>query len=346
MTNPVSHTFEEIISQPKAWAQALEVTRAQSEEITRFWDENPKMQVVFTGCGSTHYLSLAAAALIQELTGRGARGVPAGELFLYPASFYEVNHSHIMVAVSRSGTTSETLAAVKRFKRAGGGPVLVITNYGDSPLARLGDLTIAIPAGQEVSVAQTRSFASMYVAASAFAAQVAGREDLLDAMERLPAIGSKILETSQPLAKKIGNNLDLDRFYYLGSGPRYGLACETNLKMKEMTLTHSEPFHFMEFRHGPMSMVTGTGMVIGMLSSTQRSHEQVVLDHMKSLGGNVFSLAESDADINFSSGLPEAVCNVLYLPPLQLMSYYRSVAKGLNPDKPTHLSAVVELDLE
>jgi glucosamine--fructose-6-phosphate aminotransferase (isomerizing) len=246
-----------------------------------------------------------------------------------------VEQPQILIAVSRSGTTSETLAAVKRFKRAESGPVVAITNYGDSPLADLGDLTIAIPAGQEVSVAQTRSFASMYLAASAFAAQVAGRDDLLGAMAELPAIGSKLLETSHSLAKTIGSNLDLDRFYYLGSGPRYGLACETN-----------QPFHFMEFRHGPMSMVTGTSMVIGMLSSTQRSHEQAVLNHMESLGGNVFSLAESDADINFSSGLPEAARNVLYLPPLQLMSYYRAVAKGLNPDSPTHLSAVVELNLE
>jgi glucosamine--fructose-6-phosphate aminotransferase (isomerizing) len=67
---------------------------------------------------------------------------------------------------------------------------------------------------------------------------------------------------------------------------------------------------------------------------------------MGALGGNVISLAESDADLSFASGLPEAVRNVLYLPPLQLMAYFRAVAKGLNPDNPMHLSAVVELELE
>jgi glucosamine--fructose-6-phosphate aminotransferase (isomerizing) len=251
-----------------------------------------------------------------------------------------------MVAISRSGTTSETLAAVERFRKAGGGPVVVITNYGDSPLAKLGNLTIAIPAGQEESVAQTRSFASMYVAVVAIAILVAGKDDLLGAMARLPAIGEKLLDTAQPMAQSVGCNLDLDRFYFLGSGPRYGLACETNLKMKEMTLTHSEPFHFMEFRHGPMSMVSKNSMVIGLLSSSQRGHEQAVLRDMGALGGNVISLAESDADLSFASGLPEAVRNVLYLPPLQLMAYFRAVAKGLNPDNPMHLSAVVELELE
>jgi glucosamine--fructose-6-phosphate aminotransferase (isomerizing) len=307
MTTLGMHTFEEIISQPKAWAQALEVSRAQGDDINRLWSAHSEIEVLFTGCGSTYYLSLAAAALFQELTGRGARAHPAGELFLYPGSAYEAEQPQFLVAISRSGTTSETIAAAKRFREAGRGPVVVITNYGGTPLADLGDLTITIPAGQEESVAQTRSFASMYIAAVAFAARVAGRDELLDAMTGLPATGEQLLETSQPLAKTIGENLDFDRFYFLGSGPRYGIACETNLKMKEMTLTHSEPFHFMEFRHGPMSMVTRTAVVIGLRSAVQLSYEQAVLEDMKALGGNIFSLAESDADVNFSSGLPEAV---------------------------------------
>lgn len=345
MAKPGVHTYEEIVSQPKAWEQALEVTRYQAEAIRRLWVPKPQGRLIFTGCGSTHYLSLALAALFQELTGLGARAVPAGELFMYPASAYEAHTSHILVAVSRSGTTSETIAAVKRFREAGRGSVIVITNYAETPLAEMGDLVIAIPAGQEESVAQTRSFASMYVAGVALAALSAGREDLLDAMQALPRLGSRLLEESHALARRMGENLDLDRFYFLGSGPRYGLACETNLKMKEMTLTHSEPFHFLEFRHGPMSMVTGTAAVIGMRSETQCAYEQAVLDDMRSLGGQVVSLAEAEADLVFSSGLPESIRNVLYLPPLQLMAFYRSITKGLDPDRPQNLSAVVELDL-
>ena len=115
--------------------------------------------------------------------------------------------------------------------------------------------------------------------------------------------------------------------------------------MKEMTLTHSEPFHFFEFRHGPMSMVADSAAIIGMRSSVNASHEQTVLDEMGNLGGRVLSLAETDADVSFSSQLPEEVRNVLYLPVLQLMAYYRAMAKGLNPDQPRNLNAVVELAL-
>jgi glucosamine--fructose-6-phosphate aminotransferase (isomerizing) len=345
MAKPGMYTYEEIVSQPKAWEQALALTRLQGESIRQLWKPQPQGRLIFSGCGSTYYLSLALAALFQELTGLGARAVPAGELFLYPSSAYEAHMSHILVAVSRSGTTSETTAAVKRFREAGRGSVIVITNYAESPLAAMGDLVIAIPAGQEKSVAQTRSFASMYVAGVALSVLAAGRKDLLEAMNALPGLGTRLLEESQPLARRLGEDLELDRFYFLGSGSRYGLACETNLKMKEMTLTHSEPFHFLEFRHGPMSMVTRSAAVIGMCSQVQRGYEQAVLEDMRSLGGQVVSLAESEADLAFHSGIPESIRNVLYLPPLQLMAFYRSIAKGLDPDRPQNLSAVVQLDL-
>ncbi len=147
------------------------------------------------------------------------------------------------------------------------------------------------------------------------------------------------------LAQKFGGNLDFDRFYFLGSGVRYGLACEVNLKMKEMTLTHSEPFHFLEFRHGPMSMVTERALIVGLVSERNSSHELAVLNEMQALGGTVLALGESGLDVCFDSGLPEAGRAVLYLPVLQLMAFYRSLAKGLNPDCPTNLTAVVKLNL-
>jgi glucosamine--fructose-6-phosphate aminotransferase (isomerizing) len=204
--------------------------------------------------------------------------------------------------------------------------------------------TIAIAAGQERSIAQTRSFASMYVATTAMAAVLAERSDMLDAMRGLPEVGDRLIARYDDLARSIGSDLDLDRFYFLGSGPRYGLACETNLKMKEMTLTHSEPFHFLEFRHGPKSMVGESTLTIGLLSDVNRAPEAAVLDEMRQLGGRTLSLAESDADVTFGSGLPASVRNVLYLPILQLMAYHRAMAKDLNPDEPAHLDAVVQLD--
>jgi len=334
---PEYATYREIKSQTEAWAQALDVVNASA--LPKAGDYE---QVLFTGCGSTYYLSLAAAALYQELTGRTARAVPGGELLLNSQTVL-TNQKTLLVAISRSGTTTETVKAVEKFTAEKRGGVVVISNY-DEVLSRLADVNIVIDKGQEESVAQTRSFASMYVAVTAFCARMAKRHDLLSAMHGLPKAGERLIKNYESFAKSIGENLDFDRFYFLGSSIRYGLACEVNLKMKEMTLTHSEPFHFLEFRHGPMSMVNENAVVVGMLSDANRVHEAKVLEEMKELGGTVASVGEKEADIQFESEIPESIRGVLYLPVLQLMAFYRSVAKGLNPDRPTNLTAVVKLD--
>ena len=333
-------TYTEIISQTEAWREAIAVTRAASLPNSEKYE-----QVVFAGCGSTYYLSLAAAALYQELTGRMARAVPSGELLLNSQTVLRDNISQLLVAISRSGTTTETVRAVEKFKKEKRGVVIVISNY-DEVLSQFGDVNIIIPRGQEESVAQTRSFASMFVATTAMCARMAGRSDLVNAMSALPEVGQRLMiRDFEPVARELGENLSYDRFYFLGSGIRYGLACEVNLKMKEMTLTHSEPFHFLEFRHGPMSMVNQNAVVVGMLSDANLSHEKAVLNEMQALGGKIVSLAESNANVSFKSQIPEQVRGVLYLPALQLMAYYPSLAKGLNPDRPTNLTAVVKLDL-
>jgi len=331
------YTYKEIKSQTEAWVQALDVTTASDLPKAGGYD-----QVLFTGCGSTYYLSLAAAALYQELMGQPAKAVPGGELLLNSGTVL-TDKKTLLVAISRSGTTTETVRAVEKFKNEKRGDVVVISNYNEA-LSRMADVNIVINKGQERSVAQTRSFASMYVAVTAFAAKMAERDDLVDAMKKLPEVGDRILGVYEKYAKVVGENLNFDRFYFLGSGSRYGLACEVNLKMKEMTLTHSEPFHFLEFRHGPMSMVNQNAVVVGMLSDKNRIHEAKVLSEMKELGGTVVSLGETEADVCFESGIPESVRGVLYLPVLQLMAFHRSVTKGLNPDRPANLTAVVKLD--
>jgi glutamine---fructose-6-phosphate transaminase (isomerizing) len=338
-----SFTYNEITTQPDAWAEALEVVQRNRNPIMDLLKEDFQ-QIVFTGCGSTYYLSLSAAALFQSMTGLSSRAVPGGELLLNPSTCLNQENT-LLVAISRSGSTTETIKAVEKFKRERRGKVVVITNYGDEPLAGLADLTLEIPKGQETSVAQTRSFASMYVAVTAMTALAAGKQDELSAMKLLPAVGKRLLSDYASYSREIGGDLSIDRIYFLGSGIRYGIACETNLKMKEMTLTHSEPFHFLEFRHGPMSMVTPNTVVVGMLSDENRSHEQKVLDEMCGLGGRIISLAETEATVSFNSNVPESVRGVLYLPVLQLIAFERSVAKQLNPDRPTNLTKVIQLNL-
>ncbi len=332
-------TYREITGQTQAWAQALDLVR-RVDLGSGVRNNHP---VVYCGCGSTYYLSLSAAALFQELTGRAARAVPGGELLLNPGN-YLTDESTLLIAVSRSGRTTETVNAVRNFKKEKRGDVIVISNY-EELLSGSADSKIIISAGQEQSVAQTRSFASLYVAATALGARMAGRNDLLDAMAALPDAGEQLLGKYAAFAKELGQRPGFDRVYFLGSGIRFGLACEANLKMKEMSLTHSEAFPFLEFRHGPMSMVGTNTLILGLVSESNARHEQAVLAEMRGLGATTVSLGQSGAEIAFECGIPEPVRGVLYLPVLQMLAFHRSLTKGLNPDRPNNLTAVVKLAL-
>ena len=201
-------------------------------------------------------------------------------------------------------------------------------------------------------MAQTRAFSTLYLGTVALACLWAGREDLFACLSKIPEVGSRVLKTYFSLATELGRDAGLDRFFWLGSGPRQGLACELSLKMKEMSLSHSEPFHFMEFRHGPKSMVASSALTIGLCSTVNGQQEASVLDDVKALGGRVLAISEKGLEsttrtvkqqVRFGSGLDEAVRNVLYLPVGQLIAFERSLSKGLNPDRPTNLDAVVKL---
>lgn len=337
------HTRHEILTQPKAWAAALQVISTQAGVLSDFFTSEPYEMVIFTGCGSTYYLSLAAAASLQALTGLISRGLPASEIWLDPQTSCVTERRTLLIAVSRSGATTETLRACETFRAATGSQILTLSCYPDTSLAQFGDLNLVLPSGQEQSVAQTRAFSTLYLATTALTCLWADQAGSLAELNKLPDAATRLLADYRPLAQRLGRDANLDRIYFLGSGARYGLACELSLKMKEMSLTHSEPFHFLEFRHGPKSMVTPGTLLVGLLSEANQTHEKAVLADMKAQGAQICALGETDTEVRLDSGLNETLRNVLYLPFGQWLAFERATSKNLNPDRPSNLDAVVKL---
>lgn len=343
-----SYTREEIFSQSAAWKAALQILQDTATELQGLVGSG-YTQVIFTGCGSTYYLSLAGAALLQGLTGLPSRGLPASEVWLNPDLYLRKGERALLVAVSRSGETTETLRACATFRLGRYGDILTFSCYPERALASAGKVNVVLPSGQEESVAQTRAFSTLYLGTLYLAALQAQRQDILQALPDLADACSQMLGTYANVVEKVGSDLDLERFYFLGSAYRYGLACELSLKMKEMTLSHSEPFHFMEFRHGPMSMITPQTLVTGLLSRMNRENEVAVLADMRKLGAQVLVVGSELGDVTaaYKIEIPAASDELallpLYLPLMQLMAFHRSLAKGLNPDLPNNLSPVVFL---
>ncbi len=337
------YTREEIFSQPETWKDALDILSDQVPAIQAFVPADHAQEFIFTGCGSTYYLSCAAAASFQEITGVSARGVPASELWLSPRSYYRSDQSYILIAVSRSGETTETLRACEQFLTAQRGKVVTLVCDPGSRLAKLGGLNLLFPCALEKSIAQTRAFSTLYLAALGLSAILAKKYDWFNLLSRLPELCARILREYRASAEAYGSDLGFNRIYFLGSGGRYGIASELNLKMKEMSLTHSEPFHILEFRHGPKAMVNENTLVVALLSEANAEHELAVVRDVTELGAEVITIGENNADISFNSGLEEVLRNILYLPYGQLMAYERSLVKGFDPDHPIHLEPVVKL---
>jgi glucosamine--fructose-6-phosphate aminotransferase (isomerizing) len=343
MTTQGNYTREDILTQTEAWAEAIQHLQQQEEAIKRITQEDAFEEVIFTGCGSTYYLSLAAAALLRELTGKPASGLPASELWLSHQNHYLAGKKTLLIAVSRSGETSETLQAIEVFRASKRGRLITVVCNPGSPMTMLGDLNLVFPSAMEISVAQTKAFSTLFLVTTGLCGIWSRDMGWFEQLMHLPAAGKQIIDTYPAMAGEYGRETSIDRIYFLGSGCRFGLACELSLKMKEMALTHSEAFHFMEFRHGPKAMVNQNTLVVGLVSERNQKSEQAVLNDVAQLEGKILSAGEKEADIIFQSNVKEVYRNTLYLPFGQMLAYERSIAKGLDPDHPVNLEAVVKL---
>jgi glucosamine--fructose-6-phosphate aminotransferase (isomerizing) len=345
-------TRAEIFSQTGSWQAAIDVVKAKHEALRAFFTQHrgkPK-PVVFVGCGSPYYLNMTAAAMYRSLTGQWGLALPASEILFNIDSAIPGNATPLVVAVSRSGETSELLSACRLLKEKRGSPILLITVSDGTSLQKVADMTVYIPGASEQSVAQTRSFAAMLVATLGAVAVAAGSDAILNELLQIAGHGAAYLDRiQQPIAELI--NRSFDRMFFLGSGLRHGLAHEGSLKMKEMSISNSEPFHFMEFRHGPQSMIDDRTLVVGLVSQRAAEAEMKVLRELTGYGGTVIAIHPEgvtlqDAnivDITLPRGFSEIASLVFYMPALHLLAYHQAMCKGVNCDSPRNLHAWIKL---
>lgn len=343
------HTLAEIQSQPQIWRDATRIFEEQSDALSKLWQTQHFDRVIFTGCGSTHYLSQLGASLFRGAVDAPVWAFPASEIVLFPDSTLNAYANSLLITISRSGSTTETLEALRLFKSRCCGTTLAISCYNDSPLVESAELSLVINSAREESIAQTRSFSAMAIMVQALAGLFGGEDTRV--LAQLPAIGERLLNDHDALARQLGEDPTIERFFFLGSQHLYPLACEAMLKMKEMSLAYSEAFHTLEFRHGPMSMVNEQTLVTGLITESSAQHEIAVLEQMKAQGARILAISEHPIDaladdeiVALEIGLPLWARPIAYLPVLQLLAYYRAMANKQNPDRPANLDAVVVVD--
>ncbi|MEO0563549.1 MAG: SIS domain-containing protein [Chloroflexota bacterium] len=340
------HTYTEIIDQAVTWEKTIGALQQQVDALNAL----PQSATIFTGCGSPHYLSYTAAAAYRELTGRPAYFHPASEIWLYPESTLAGMDETTLFVVSRSGETTEVLRAVEVFQEQVGNTVLGVTCYPEAPLAKDLKPMLVAQDSQEIGLAQTRSFSNMLLLTLSYCYAAAGR-DLSEGFKALPRHAASVISKNQSLIETIGSDTSIEQYYFLGSHANYGIASEGMLKMKEMSLSYAEGYHFMEFRHGPMSMVNDKTLIIGLVSRRSAAKELAVLREMQKMGARILAVVPGEVgggEFNATVTLPPDLSDIervpLHLPVIQMLAYYRTLAKGLNPDTPANLNMVVHLD--
>jgi glucosamine--fructose-6-phosphate aminotransferase (isomerizing) len=351
------HTIREIVSQPVAWQAALDETQRRAGDLRRLLAVYAQQPLVLLGSGSPQHLAVAVAALTREFAGRNCIAAASADMVFNPRTVTPQDGPILAIIFSRSGETSEAIAAAQGIQ-SGGGAVIAVGCDAESRLLRMANVAVAVTAGQEDGAAQTRSFASMYVAGQAIVALMGQQQpaDCADdgfeaALLQLPDRGIKSITQVHATIGSLANGAAIERIYVLGSGIRYGIACEAALKFQEMSLTDTNAYNVLEFRHGPMSMADEHALVIGLIGERGHKEELAVLSEAKAFGARVIAIAEqlspemSNLNEGFAleSGLPEHARTVLYLPPLQLMAYERAIAKRLNPDAPRNVTKFVRI---
>ncbi|MCK1992942.1 SIS domain-containing protein [Peribacillus muralis] len=341
-------TYEEIIRQPLTWSETISIVLEKQEELKEKFDAVNPDEVIFIGCGTSYYISIAAALNFQEQTGISAKAVPASEVFLKPDAILNKDKKTLIIGSSRSGNTSEIVNAFNYVKEHDLATTIAITSYPECDLARISDYTFILPQVQEKSLVMTSTFTNILLASQLIAGIVSKDENYLQELKQLPERGADLLPQAEKLAKQLGEDLSYDHYIFLGLGSYYGLACEGMLKMKEMTQANSEAFNPLEFRHGPISVLSDKCRVVLLSNNSMKTYEEDLILDIKNFDANIIVLGEENelaADYTYEVGigLSDGTRGLLYLPFLQLMAFYRTLQLGLHPDKPRNLNPVVIL---
>ncbi|MEM3031140.1 MAG: glutamine--fructose-6-phosphate transaminase (isomerizing) [Candidatus Micrarchaeia archaeon] len=335
--------LKEIEEQPQSVAQTLALDVGEAAEFARKFK---RIHVV--AAGTSYHAGLVFKYLAARLGLQPADAFIASE---YAQAFAGgAGGETLVLAISQSGETADTLAAVREAKKRGA-RTLAITNVVGSSLAREADVVLCMQAGPEISVVATKTFLAQLAVLCALAARMAGDEKLRKELERVPELVRDVLKKRgeiERVAERISRKRD---FFFIGRGLGYPIALEGALKLKEITYTHAEAYPGGELKHGPLSLLEKGVPVIAiapsdatlpkMLGNIQecraREAQLIVLSDSSQ------ALAAADERIRMPKASP-LLAPFLYIVPLQLLAYHAAVLRGADPDKPRNLAKSVTVE--
>ena len=355
--------MKEIHEQPKAVADTMNSVmkdgRIDLSDIGLSDEEMKQIdQIYMVACGSAWHVGMATQYVIEDLADVPVRVELASE-FRYRKM--PLNRNSLVIVISQSGETADTLAALRLAKEKGI-KTLAVVNVVGSSIAREADYVLYTLAGPEISVATTKAYSAQLVAVDCLAAQLAyvrgtiteeQYKHYIAELQTIPEKISRVLEDKgriQWFAAKYANARDV---FFIGRGIDYAVGLEGSLKLKEISYIHSEAYAAGELKHGTISLIEPDTLVIGILTQSDL-YEKTISNMVECkargaylMGLTTFGRYETEDQADFTFYVPkvdEHFVDSLAVVPLQLLGYYVSVAKGLDVDKPRNLAKSVTVE--
>lgn len=305
-------------------------------------------KILFLGCGTSYFLAAAASAYFAKHNDITCDYLASFEFYKNTECYVKPADKVLLVPFTRVASTTETMIAVKKGVSLPNVKSLQITC--DDYSYQYSTWSLYIPDMHEDSIVMTSSFSTMLYAAMFFAAEMAGNRRVLAELDKLPEdAASHMADYSRQMKALAEKYTDMKVFVGLGSGAYYGLAGESSIKVKEMTLTPSECYYSLEYRHGPISIADPRTVIAYFVSENTCAEDAKLIGELKALGACVIALGsiseeiEKLADVCYRTPLCECANLPELIIPLQYFGAYLAVAKGFDPDAPKNLSKAIIL---
>ncbi|EIV8494805.1 glutamine--fructose-6-phosphate transaminase (isomerizing) [Vibrio vulnificus] len=358
------YMLKEIYEQPVAIQRTLEGRLANGQVVSSAFGENAETllsqvkHVQIIACGTSYHAGLVARYWLEEWAGVSCNVEIASE-FRYRKS--HVFENSLLVTISQSGETADTLAALRLAKEMGYMASLTICNVPGSSLVRESDMAYMMKAGAEIGVASTKAF-TVQLAGLLMLAGAIGRQNgmsqeqqasLVSSLQSLPAKIEQTLSMAESIEELAEDFADKHHSLFLGRGEQSAIAMEGALKLKEISYIHAEAYAAGELKHGPLALIDAEMPVIVVAPNNELLEKlKSNVEEVRARGGLMYVFA--DVNASFESDETMKVLNVphcdpfiapiVYTLPLQLLSYYVALIKGTDVDQPRNLAKSVTVE--
>ncbi|MBN1392517.1 MAG: glutamine--fructose-6-phosphate transaminase (isomerizing) [Sedimentisphaerales bacterium] len=358
------HMLKEIFEQPKALSTCMggridvKDNKIKLGGVAGHLREMAHIKrLILTACGTAFHASLVGEFLFEHLA-RIPTETEYGSEFRYRNPIIE--EGTVVIAISQSGETADTLAAVEQAKERGA-TVLGIVNVVGSSIARATDAGIYLHVGPEIGVASTKAFTAQVAVLTMLAIELGRRKNLssseagvcIKELAQIPEKISRILKQSDNIKKIAAANIERENWLFLGRGFNYPVALEGALKLKEISYIHAEGLPAAEMKHGPIALINN-GMPAVFIATEGPQYDKILgnIEEVRARGGKIIVVAtEGDENIKKHADhliaipdAPELLQPMLTVIPLQLLAYHAAVLRGHDVDKPRNLAKSVTVE--